>query len=84
VVRVEWAVLKEGFEDIVERFEPGVGEGIRGVWYCDALGERSEDCWLARVGVVGDANGFVGLEVLVGEMEKVGRNVLCDIQRATS
>jgi len=31
VVRVECAVLKEGFEEMVERFEPGVGDGIRGV-----------------------------------------------------
>ena len=57
-MRVEWAVLKEGLEERVERLEPGVGEGIRGVWYWEVLGERRDDGWLVRVG---DARGLVGL-----------------------
>lgn len=61
MVRDEWVVLKEATGEMVERFEPGVGEAMRGVWYWEAVGERREEGWLVRVGVVGDARGFEGL-----------------------
>ena len=61
-MRVEWAVLKEGFEERLERLEPGVGEGIRGVWYCEVLGDRRDEGWLVRVG---DARGLVGLNFVI-------------------
>lgn len=57
---VEWAVLKEGWDDIAERLDPGVGEGSLGVWYLDGVGESREEVWWASV--VGEASGFaVGL-----------------------
>jgi hypothetical protein len=49
----EWdvgAVLNDGFEERVERLEPGRGEGSRGervggVAYWEAVWERREDGW---------------------------------------
>jgi len=46
--RDDFAVLKDG-DDMVERLEPGLGEGIRGVAYWELVGERREEAWWVRV-----------------------------------
>lgn len=55
--RVERAVRKEG-DVMFERFEPSAGDGMRGVVYWEAVGERRDDGWWVRfegvVGVFGD------------------------------
>ena len=54
------AVRKEG-EVMFERLEPMAGEGMRGVAYCEAVGERREDgLWVRVEGVVGPEEGEIG------------------------